>query len=148
MGIFAVLMVVAFILYAQNNTGELLGFAMVVTFVGSYLVPLILNFGKLKVKDFFKGIVYVTYLSPTYVNIFTIYAISNIHDVSWGSRPSTETVTETSDEKSKKLKKAADDKEVAFMNFRSMFLIFWCVANLSTSYGLYTLFRESEYSFP
>jgi hypothetical protein len=36
---------------------------------------------------FLKGIVAILFLGPTYVNVFSIFSITNIHDVSWGSRP-------------------------------------------------------------
>jgi hypothetical protein len=30
----------------------------------------------------------VTFFAPTFINIVSIYSVSNIHDVTWGSRPS------------------------------------------------------------
>ena len=53
----------------------------------SYIVPLLTNFTKIKLGSFLKGVVYVIYMAPTYINIITIYSFSNISDISWGSRP-------------------------------------------------------------
>lgn len=34
-----------------------------------------------------KGVFHFIFLSPSYVNMFLIYAICNIHDCTWGNRP-------------------------------------------------------------
>jgi hypothetical protein len=76
--------------------------------------------------------VYATYLSPTYINILTIYAISNIHDVSWGSR-----VTTVNDDKEEKQFAAVNRiKGTLYRNFRSNFLVFWMIVNIGVGYGL------------
>lgn len=38
-------------------------------------------------KTILRGIAQFLFLTPTYVNIFLIYAICNIHDCTWGNRP-------------------------------------------------------------
>lgn len=70
----------------------------------------------MKIYDFIKGIIYATYLSPTYVNILTIYAISNIHDITWGSRPEINSEMHSQTEKK---------KEIIYKNYRSKFMMFW-----------------------
>lgn len=35
------------------------------------------------------GLIAYILLVPMYINVFSIYAFSNLHDVSWGNRPST-----------------------------------------------------------
>jgi len=35
------------------------------------------------------GLVSYILLIPMFVNVFSIYSMSNLHDVSWGNRPST-----------------------------------------------------------
>ena len=35
------------------------------------------------------GLVSYIVLIPMFVNVFSIYSFSNLHDVSWGNRPST-----------------------------------------------------------
>lgn len=81
-------------------------------------------------KDFLKGIVYVTYLSATYVNILTIYAISNIHDVSWGSRA---TVVH---EERLQFEEVNKKKRILYKNFRSNFLVFWLITNIAAGYAI------------
>ena len=44
--------------------------------------------------DIVKGYIQFIMMTPTYVNIFIIYAICNIHDVTWGSRADTLTADE------------------------------------------------------
>jgi len=78
-------------------------------------------------------VLYSIYLSPTYINIFTIYSISNIHDVSWGSRPATQNET---------FAKIENKKMIMYRNFRSRFLIFWVAVNIIIGYGFLYLWRE------
>ena len=35
------------------------------------------------------GLICYIVLIPMFVNVFSIYSFSNLHDVSWGNRPST-----------------------------------------------------------
>lgn len=82
-----------------------------------------------------KGVVYAIYLSPTYVNIFTIYSISNIHDVTWGSRPSIE---------DQSLKAVEKKKELIYKDYRSKFLIFWTLVNIFVGSGMIYLFDNGK----
>ena len=56
-----------------------------------YLVPMILrpidfleNF-----KGYLVGLIAYLLLIPMFTNIFTIYSMCNLHDISWGNRPTT-----------------------------------------------------------
>ena len=56
-----------------------------------YLVPFLLrpidcleNF-----KGYIVGLVSYLILIPMFTNVFTIYAMANLHDISWGNRPTT-----------------------------------------------------------
>ena len=56
-----------------------------------YLIPMILrpvdflsNLG-----GYIMGMFTYLLLIPMYINVFSIYAFSNLHDVSWGNRPTT-----------------------------------------------------------
>ena len=117
MGCFTILMLISTILYALN-VDSMGNFALIFIFVWflSYSLPLMLNIGKVRTGDFIKGVVYSIFMSPTYVNIFTIFAISNIHDVSWGSRPVVNNPLSRS---------AEQKKEENYKNYRSNFLVFW-----------------------
>ena len=56
-----------------------------------YLVPIL--FRPLDVLKNFAGytVGLLTYLTliPMFSNVFSIYAFSNLHDISWGNRPAT-----------------------------------------------------------
>ena len=39
----------------------------------SYLIPLITNFNRIKLGSFLKGVVYVIYMTPTYINIIKLF---------------------------------------------------------------------------
>ena len=71
--------------------------------------------------DFIKGVLYATYMSPTYVNIMTIYSIVNIHDVSWGNRPSSQ---------NNKLQQIENRKGIMYRDYRANFLIIWIITNI------------------
>lgn len=72
----------------KGDTLGSIGVFMIAVYFASYLIPMFFNIRRLKLMDFIKGCIYTIYLAPTYVNILTIFSISNIHDVTWGSRPS------------------------------------------------------------
>ncbi|OMJ95080.1 hypothetical protein SteCoe_1619 [Stentor coeruleus] len=61
--------------------------------------------------------------TPTYLNIFTIYAICNIHDCTWGNRPG----DLTQDER---------DKMDDFEKFRMVWVLLWALCNGYFSYFL------------
>jgi len=133
MGLFTLLMVGCSILYALGQQADSISVIFLAVFILSYSLPLFLNIAKLKFCDFVKGVFYVIYLSPTYVNIFTIYAIGNIHDVTWGSRPSV-----LSNEAMKQTEKK---KEMEYKNYRSQFLVFWAICNCAFAYGALSVFE-------
>ncbi|CAI2366835.1 unnamed protein product [Moneuplotes crassus] len=136
MGCFAIVMLVATIIYAtQEDFLENYAIIFVCIWFLSYVLPLALNVTKLRTLDFIKGIIYSLFMSPTYVNIFTIFAISNIHDVSWGSRPAVYDP----------LSEAAEKRKVeSYKNFRSNFLVCWILCNLITGSAIITLSRNGN----
>ena len=61
-----------------------------------YLVPIIMrpidfleNF-----RGYVIGLMAYLMLIPMFTNVFQIYAMANLHDISWGNRPTTTTGTE------------------------------------------------------
>lgn len=86
-------------------------------------------------SNFILGAIYATYLSPTYINILTIYAIANIHDVSWGSRPT---------EHNALLQAVERRKTSMYKNFRANFLIFWLIINVAVGAAIVYLAREGD----
>ena len=117
MGIFTLLMVVSMGWFYDEANFASYGVIFLGVIVSAYLIPFILHFRSLKVTDFLRGVVYMFFMTPTYINIISIYAISNIHYVSWGSRP----VEANSN------KESARDADMAnsYKNFRAKFLVIW-----------------------
>jgi len=81
-------MVVTSILYFSEEVFASIAVIFFAAMVLSYLMPLVLHITELRLCDFCKGVLSLLFLAPTYINLISIYAISNIHDVTWGSRPS------------------------------------------------------------
>jgi cellulose synthase/poly-beta-1,6-N-acetylglucosamine synthase-like glycosyltransferase len=55
-----------------------------------YLIPFILrplDFLK-NMRLYFQGFIAYFLMLPVYLNIMQVYSMSNLHDVSWGNRPS------------------------------------------------------------
>ena len=73
-----------------------------------------------------KGILHYLFLFPTYVNIFFIYSICNVHDCTWGNRPDSLT---------------AEEKEriEEFEEFRTRWAIIWALCNSGFAYAMSTL---------
>lgn len=114
MGIFGIFFLVMSVIYGSvGGVSQLLIF-LIASFTVAYIIPLCLNYRKLKFLDTIKGLIYSTYMVPTFVNILSIYAISNIQDISWTSNPNLNKVTKTELEK---------EREFAYKNYRSKFLI-------------------------
>lgn len=67
------------------------------------------------------------FMIPTFVNMLTIYAYSNTHDVSWGTKGLTGT---------------QNSKEDRFKKFRYDLLMFWIFINMLCAYFLTQLVRR------
>jgi cellulose synthase/poly-beta-1,6-N-acetylglucosamine synthase-like glycosyltransferase len=100
------------------------GFLMIFTLLGVYIIPLVLNFHRLNIWKYLVGALWLMFLSPMYINIFIIYSIANLHDISWGNR-------DTDPRKSQDTKKNLEQ-------FRAITLIVWIFAN--AVYGFSILF--------
>ena len=139
MGILSMIMVIFSIIYvASLDVIFKIAFAFYILLI---LIPLLLNFNRVKICDFIKGSIYAIYLSPTYINILTIYAISNIHDVSWGSRPDSK-----DKDPNPRFEKLEKRREIEYKNYRSNFLIIWCLVNTIVSIAvLYSINNDYLY---
>lgn len=135
MGLFTILMVVCAFIYSFDQSVLSQAVIFLCIWLLSYVLPLVFNFSKLRVADFIKGAVYSIFLSPTYINIFTIFAISNIHDVSWGSRPS---VTD------KSAMAIEAEREQIYKDYRSKFLLIWVGINFAVGATITQLSRSGE----
>ncbi|CAG9332188.1 unnamed protein product [Blepharisma stoltei] len=79
-----------------------------------------------------KGIIHFLFLTPTYVNVFTIYAICNTHDCTWGNRP---------DQLSQEEKNRLEE----FEEFRTRWVIVWVLMNASYGYCINFLDKNKSY---
>ena len=85
-----------------------------------FIVIILLNM-KTAVKPVATGILSYIFMTGTYVNIFLIYSICNIHDVSWGNRPDKMT-----DEERKKVDE--------YKNERTRWVFVWIFCNAAFAY--------------
>lgn len=56
---------------------------------GVFLIPIILrplDF-LMNVRAYVVGLFTYIFMMPTFINIMQIYAMCNLHDISWGNRP-------------------------------------------------------------
>lgn len=121
-----VLMVVSSVFYALDERDSLTSMILIASFIGSFFVPLVFNIHNLKIIDSIRGILYGGLMSGTYANIIPIYAICNIHDVSWGTR----STAKKNQNLSQELIDANEKKELDYKAFRSTFLIIWLIVNI------------------
>lgn len=57
--------------------------------LSSYILPVMLNCCHINLIHTFFGMFSYLFLAPTYINVFVVYSFSNIHDVTWGNRATT-----------------------------------------------------------
>ena len=56
-----------------------------------FLIPMILrplDFLS-NMRNYLMGLLSYLFMMPTFINIMQIYAMCNLHDISWGNRPTT-----------------------------------------------------------
>lgn len=104
------------------NILTLAGFIM----LSMYILPMVLrpidtlaNFGK-----YLMGFISYMLMMPIFTTIFQIYAMCNLHDVSWGNRPSS-----TGNEAFSANKKTQEQAKGDYMLYRTNFTLMWLLAN-------------------
>ena len=86
-------------------------FLVLITVVSTFFIICLRN----SILIIMKGILQFLFLTGSYVNLFLIYSICNIHDVSWGNRPGGENNN--------------DDKKAVFEIQRITWLCIWIGCN-------------------
>ena len=81
--------------------------------------------------DVLKGSIHFIAMTPTYVNIFLIYAICNIHDCTWGTRPDD-------------MKEEERKKKEEFEAFRAKWVLVWLLCNVAFGYNLNAIDNEDN----
>jgi cellulose synthase/poly-beta-1,6-N-acetylglucosamine synthase-like glycosyltransferase len=114
----------------EETKGEIVGYLMIVTLASSYFVPPLLNLTRINFCKYIVGMGIMIFLSPMYINIFIIYSMANLHDISWGNR---DTDSKKSIETRKNLEK-----------FRALCLIVWIFVNAVYGYGIIYISRASQ----
>lgn len=93
-----------------------------------YFIPFLLRplDALFNLKKYIIGLLAYLLMMPYYANIFLIYAVCNLHDVSWGNRP------ENTGENTVAVQKADQEKAKAdYQVFRCKFVFWWvCVCCL------------------
>lgn len=75
------------------------------------------------------GMITYVLLLPTFINIMQIYSMCNLHDISWGNRPSAAAAATGTNAFSESAKKQAELKK-SYEMFRVNFFVFWVVLNI------------------
>ena len=107
-----------------------MAFFFIVGALLSYVLPVFMYVRHIKFCNFLVGTIAMMYLTPTFINVFVIYAISNLHDVSWGNRPS-----------NAGLSKDEQDLKDEYEIFRSKFMLVWLLFNVAFGYIMIYLSR-------
>ena len=78
------------------------------------------------IKNYVVGFFSFMVMMPVFTNVFQIYAMCNLHDVSWGNRPAS-----TGQEAFTDVKKEQAKSEEDYKVFRTNFVLLWLLANLA-----------------
>ena len=119
---------------------DTIGWVTLSSAVAAILYPILLNLKRVKLLDIIKGTFYSMCLIPTHINIITIYAISNLHDVSWGSRPKV-----TNENAESRFRGIQSKREIEYKNFRSNVLVIWLLFNIAVVFAIYYTVQNSYY---
>jgi hypothetical protein len=92
-----------------------------------YLIPMVLRPLDFifNMHRYLIGLTSYLLLLPTFVNVMQVYSMSNLHDISWGNRPSATAGTNILSADAKK----QQELKANYMVFRVNFLAFWIVSN-------------------
>ena len=99
--------------FIAESDGGTIAILSIVSCIGTFALIVILN---CEILTILKGALHYVFMVPSYVNIFLIYSICNIHDCTWGNRPD----ALSSDEK---------ERLEEFEEFRTRWAILWLLSN-------------------
>ena len=77
-------------------------------------------------KSYTMGFLSYMVMMPVFTNIFQIYAMCNLHDVSWGNRP-----TSTGQEAFSANKQQQANSENDYKVYRTNFVMLWLLGNVA-----------------
>ena len=114
----------------EQSGNEIIAYMLLASLLGSYIIPPLMNITRITIWKYIVGIPLLIFMAPMYINIFIIYSMSNLHDISWGNR-------ETDSRKSMETKKNLEQ-------FRALYLIVWLTINAIYGYGIIYVTREGQ----
>lgn len=128
-------------LYFDKSKEATLNIIFIWCLIISYFFPLLFHTKSLEFVQFTRGVFCLIFMTPTFINIFMIYAASNIHDVSWGSRPTVKDETYANFN-------LQDNMSIEYRNYRSNYLIIWLIINIGAGLSVVSISRsDGKYSY-
>ena len=113
MGVYQIYITILIVQFIIDTNGTSYVLPLFAAGIGSFALIVIIN---CEIFTVFRGTFHFLFMIPTYVNIFLIYSICNIHDCTWGNRPD----TLSNDEK---------ERLEEFEEFRSRWTALWTLSN-------------------
>ena len=108
---------------------------LIACFGGTAAIFLLILFVNSCIREIALSIIHFIIATPTYVNVFTIYAMCNIHDITWGNRADSQTQAE---------KERFED----FKQFRASWVLLWALTNGVFAYLFDAIdSKSSDYGF-
>ena len=93
-----------------------------------YLLPIVLrpiDF-LMNMPQYVVGLFSYIFMLPIFINVMQVYSMANLHDISWGNRPSATAGTEVLSANAKKQERLKSN----YMVFRVNFVTFWIGMNI------------------
>lgn len=134
--IMSLFMFASSVFYILRGGQAFMGVLLFWSIIFIYFFAMLLHIRDIRICDFIKGIIYLLFLSPTYINIMTIYSVANIHDITWGSRGES-SMTNIQSQRDKIMEKE-------YKNYRSNFLIAWWILNSTVGGVVSFMTKDSQ----
>ena len=128
LGIYQIFIIIIIIFYLLRY-GSALAMIILGSTALSFALIVIIN---CEIKTILFGVFHYLFLVPTYINIFLIYSICNVHDCTWGNRPDM-------------LNEEEKENLEEFEEYRAKWVIIWVLCNSGFSYFL-ILINKSPYN--
>ena len=133
------MMVTGAAFYFFSDEGDLILVAcfLVFTVFSFVIAPISLHPCSIKPARFLFGTIVMIFFMLTFINVFEIYAFANLHDTTWGNRPSRK--------KRSSMRDLTQKNE--FKSFRFRVLFWWLLANTVVAYTVVQFSRAGQHNF-
>lgn len=78
-------------------------------------------------------------MMPTFINVMQIYSMANLHDISWGNRPSANTGVESVTYDKEQQNKLREDYKM----YRAFVFISWILSNCAFGIGVRSILNQN-----